>query len=208
MITPAVPMQLARSVHATMNFAAMSFDSVLRGRRSIRDFRPDPVPNEIIKDVIEAATWAPSAVDAQSTLYLVVHDRDLLDRMALATQAHVLRHLPREQAHGHLRDLLGGADFHVFHRAPALIVAAGRVSSEWASEDCALAAQNLMLAAFARGLGTCWIGFAQHWLATEEGRAMLGISDDLRPVAPIVIGWPRTWPTAPPRRPARIRWVR
>ncbi|MHB1204983.1 MAG: nitroreductase family protein [Rhodospirillaceae bacterium] len=186
---------------------AMDFDAVLRGRRSVRAFLPDPVPDSVLKDLIEAATWAPSAVNAQSTIYFVIRDQTLLNRMSLAAQAHVLSHLPAENAPKQFRELVDDDDFHIFYHAPALVIVAARAASEWAAEDCALAAQNLMLAARARGLGSCWIGFAQHWLATPEGHAMLGISEDLQPIAPIVIGWPKAWPSAPPRRPARIRWI-
>lgn len=186
---------------------AMDFDAVVRGRRSVRAFRPGPVPDSVLKELIAVATWAPSAVNAQSTTYLVVRDQTLLTRMSLAAQAHVLSHLPAEDAPKQFRELVDDDDFHIFYHAPALVVVAARAASEWAAEDCSLAAENLMLAAYASGLGSCWIGFAQHWLATPEGHAMLGISEDLQPVAPIVVGWPKAWPSAPLRRPARIRWI-
>jgi nitroreductase len=77
----------------------------------------------------------------------------------------------------------------------------------WAAEDCALAAQNLMLAAHAAGLGSCWIGFAQGWLRTPEGRAALKIPPDVLPVAPIIVGRPKTEPKAVPRKAAEIHWA-
>ena len=195
------------SVNAATADTAVEFGSVLRGRRSVRSFWPDPVAEDTIKALIEAASWAPSAVNSQSIIYLVVRDQERLCRMSLAAQAHVLGHLPAKEAPQHFRDLVDDSEFNIFHHAPALIVIAARASSQWAVEDCALAAQNLMLSAYAHGLGSCWIGFAQHWLATPEGRAALGISEDLRPVAPIVIGWPQAWTPAPPRQRLRIRWV-
>jgi nitroreductase len=76
-----------------------------------------------------------------------------------------------------------------------------------AEHDCCLAAQTLMLSAFARGLGSCWIGFTESWLNTAAGRIGLGITEDHRPVAPIILGYPRRRPAAPGRRPPQISWI-
>lgn len=184
----------------------MEFGDVLCGRRSVRDFRADAVPREVIHALIDAAAWAPSAIDAQALTYVVSQDKGLLDRMSRQMQAHALRYLPPEEAIDCFHELTGGR-FHAFYHAPAIIVVAAQASSPWAVEDASLAAQNLMLAAYARGLGSCWIGFARDWLREPEGRAALGISDDLQPVAAIAVGWPKAWPDAPERRPQRIHWV-
>ena len=66
----------------------------------------------------------------------------------------------------------------------------------WAVEDCALAAENLMLAARGAGLGTCWIGFSQGWLGTPEGKALLKLPAAYKPVAPIIVGHPKSAPSA------------
>ena len=74
-------------------------------------------------------------------------------------------------------------------------------------ENCALAAQNLMLAAYAHGLGSCWIGFAQPWLATPEGRVALELQPGRIPRAPIIVGYPQSLPPAVPRRDPEIHWI-
>jgi nitroreductase len=80
--------------------------------------------------------------------------------------------------------------------------------SPWAVEDCALAAENLMLAARALGLGTCWIGFAQAWLGTPAGKAALDMPAAYLPVAPIIVGHPKSLPPPVPRKEPEIRWIR
>ena len=71
-------------------------------------------------------------------------------------------------------------------------------------EDCALAAENLMLA----GQGSAHaVGFAQGWLATAEGKSVLKLSDGLVPVAPIVVGHPKDGIPAVPREPVVIDWM-
>ena len=75
----------------------------------------------------------------------------------------------------HFRTLLDTPDFHIFYHAPVLILISVIGEGPWIVEDCSLAAENLMLAAYAEGLGTCWIGFAQGFLNTPEGKKVLGL---------------------------------
>ncbi|HTX50620.1 MAG TPA: nitroreductase family protein, partial [Caulobacteraceae bacterium] len=74
-------------------------------------------------------------------------------------------------------------------------------------KDCCLAAENLMLAAYDRGMGTCWIGFSETWLDSPQGRAELGIRPDCAPVAPIILGRPTGLPPRPHRNPPTIRRI-
>jgi nitroreductase len=77
----------------------------------------------------------------------------------------------------------------------------------WIVEDCALAAENLMLAAYAAGLGTCWIGFAPSFLDTPDGKRALGLPAPWVPVAPLIVGHPGAPPAPVPRKEPEIRWV-
>ena len=70
-----------------------------------------------------------------------------------------------------------------------------------------MAAENLMLAAFDIGLGSCWIGFAQTWLNSEEGLKVLGLPRTQRVVAPIIIGYPKTDPPPVARKSPVIGWI-
>jgi nitroreductase len=88
-----------------------------------------------------------------------------------------------------------------------LVVIAAAQPTDWAVEDCALAAENLMLAAHGAGLGTCWIGFAQHWLATADGKAALGLPLSHTPIAPVIVGHPLRRPAPVPRKAPSIRWL-
>ena len=105
------------------------------------------------------------------------------------------------------RELLSGPAFDIFYHAPALVVISGRAQEPWIVEDCAMAAQNLMLAAFAEGLGTCWIGFSQGYLGTPAGKAALGAPEAWLPVAPIVVGRPAASPPPVARLELEIRWI-
>lgn len=76
-----------------------------------------------------------------------------------------------------------------------------------AHEDCCLAAENLMLAARDRDLGTCWIGFARPWLNLAEIKGEMRLPQEYEVVAPIVVGHTLAWPESHERNPAEIHWV-
>ncbi len=169
------------------------FFSVLLRRRSIRVFRPEPVPPELLEEVLEAARWAPSAGNLQAWEVAVVFDPELRYRLARAA-----------------------LDQDFIAQAPCVLVVSalptrsalryGRRGRElYCLQDAALAAGYLMLAACALGLGTCWVGAFD-----EDGvREITGLPRDHRPVAVIPLGFPAEDPPPPPRLPLEelVRWV-
>ena len=176
-------------------------------RRAIREFTAEPVSESIVRDLIDAAVQAPSAVNQQPWSFWVVRNQALLADMARKAKTFMLRTSPVGLVSHHFDRILDDPSFNIFYHAPVLIVIATVAEVPWAVEDSALAAQNLMLAARAAKLGTCWIGFAQAWLATDEGKAMLGLPVPYRPVAPIIVGHPKSSPPPVPRRAPEIHWV-
>jgi nitroreductase len=184
----------------------MELMDAIFGRRSIRDYRPDPVPQETITRLFDAAIHAPSAINQQPWSFLVVRDRPLLDRISHDAKAHMLN-VRSTALPARLYESLGNPDFHVFYHAPVLIVISAIERGPWIAEDCALAAENLMLAAHGMGLGSCWIGLAQAWLDTPKGKEALGIPASHDVVAPIIVGFPGTASPAVPRKAPDVRWV-
>lgn len=185
----------------------MDLDDAIHGRRSIRDFTTDPVDKASILNLIDAAIQAPSAVNEQPWSFYVVHDPGPLARISEGARDHMLRTSPAAAMSERFREMLSDPANDVLHHAPLLIVIASHMQSPWSIEDCALAAQNLMLTAYSIGLGTCWIGSAQGWLQTPDGRAAIGFSPTHRAVAPIVVGHPRSRPGPPQRKQADIHWI-
>ena len=185
----------------------MEIMQAIRTRRSVRAYTGEPIHEKTLRQIIDAAVQAPSAMNEQPWSFAVVRDRALLARISRAAKAHMLATLPAGAASGHYRDMLSDPDFDIFYHAPALVVISAVAKSQWAVEDCALAAENLMLAARASGLGTCWIGFAQGWLGTAEGKASIDLPAAYVPVAPIIVGHPKAAPPPVPRREPEIHWV-
>ncbi len=157
----------------------MSVLETIRDRRSIRRFRRDPVPEETLFRVLEAARLAPSAKNLQPWKFVVVRDP--------ATKA-----------------ALAKASFDQSFMAEADIVVAacglpgqayprqGRFMNSWPI-DLAIAFEHLVLAAAEEGLGTCWIGAFQE----AEAKSVLGVPDEVRVMAMTPLGWPAETP--PPR---------
>jgi nitroreductase len=184
----------------------MELKEAIYGRRAVRDYTPTAVDESDIRNVIDAAIHAPSAINQQPWRFTVVRDTKLLAQISAEAKAHTLRKPPTELASPHFRSLLDDPHFNIFYNAPVLVVISAP-AGPWAVEDCALAAENLMLSAHATGLGTCWIGFAQAWLATPEGKALLMLGETEIPVAPIIMGHPKSASAAVPRNAARIHWI-
>jgi nitroreductase len=184
----------------------MELSQVILQRRAVRDFRPVSVPPAVVEKVIEAATWAPSAMNRQPWLFTVVEDQVLLNEISRKSKEHILKSAQAGRI-GALRKALQDEQFEIFYHAPVLIVISAVGDADWAAEDCALAAQNLMLAAAEAGLGTCWIGFAEHWLQTDEGKRTLRLPADCKPVAPIILGYPKQIPPSVARKAPNITWL-
>lgn len=185
----------------------MDVHAAIQGRRAVREYTQEAVDENTIRQLIQAATWAPSAVNQQPWTFTVVRDPGLLDRISRDAKAHMLATMPEHAHSDHFRSLLGDPAFQIFYHAPTLILISGGTSGPWIAEDCALAAENLMLEAYAVGLGTCWIGFAQAFLNTTGGKKLLDLPDAWMPCAPIIVGHPKSIPPSVPRREPVIRWV-
>jgi nitroreductase len=155
-----------------------TFADLARRRRSVRAYRPDPVPDELLEVVLEAARWAPSAVNTQPWEFIVVTNPEL--KAAAGRQARYF-----------------GVGWPHIHQAPALIAVCGRQMTPFSRDDCIFAAANLMLAATDMGLGTCWIGgFTEATI-----RELLGIPEGYVLPGFCTLGYPAGETPAPPKRP-------
>ncbi len=184
-----------------------SLFEVIRARRSVRHYTPEPVPAATLSRLVDAAIRAPSATNEQPWEFSIVRDRALLARLSRRPKAHLLADGQARRLPGTLATLLRDENYDIFHGAPALVVIAGARASPWVTEECALAAGHLMLAATALGLGTCWIGLAQAYLEMPEGKHEIGLPVQSVPVAPLVVGYPVAMTPETAREPPSIRWV-
>jgi nitroreductase len=183
----------------------MDIREAIYTRRAVREFTSEPVSESIIRDLIDAAVQAPSAVNQQPWSFCVVRDTGVLAKISHESKAYMLRSSPVGLVSHHFEHILADPNFDIFYHAPVLIVISA--VTEAPCEDCSLAAENLMLAARATRLGTCGIGFAQAWLGTPEGKKLIQLPGPYKPVAPIIVGHPRSTAAAVPRKEPEIRWI-
>ncbi|MGA7546066.1 MAG: nitroreductase [Methyloceanibacter sp.] len=184
----------------------MELLEAINGRRSVREYTDEVVNDTVLRELIGLAVQAPSAVNQQPWSFVVIKDRVLLTHISDRAKVHMLKS-PLAASASHYHDMLSDPNFQIFYHAPVLIVICAVDAGDWGVEDCALAAENLMLAAYAEGLGTCWIGFAQSWLTTPDGKSALGLPPASTPVAPIILGHPRCQSAPVPRKTPDIRWL-
>jgi nitroreductase len=184
----------------------MTLSEAIAGRRSVREYTASSVDEPVLHSLIDAAVAAPSAVNQQPWTFTVVRDQTVLDRISHDAKLHMLATMGAGGHADHFRSRLSDANFHIFYHAPALIWISATAEGPWIVEDCALAAENLMLSAYAFGLGTCWIGFAQSYLNMAAGKQALGLPAACVPVAPIIVGHPKGSPPPAPRNAATIHW--
>jgi nitroreductase len=155
--------------------------SLLKGRRSIRRYRPDPVPDEMIEQLLEAGRWAPSASNRQPWQFIVVRDEEILKQVAQHAAYYFIRWAHVEEA-------------------PLLIVLCGdarnRIYRQFLHEDVGLAGSQIMLQAHALGLGTCWIGGLDRKAIAD----VLKVPESQDIVGLLTVGFPAEDPEPTPRK--------
>jgi nitroreductase len=189
---------------------------VIFGQQSVRAYTAHRLEKSTIRALLDAAVQAPTATLEQPWLFAVVQDPELLHELSDRVKAVWAREAipkPERRAgrasglHAEFIDRLEDPGFDVFCGAGTLIVICARQMDTFVVADCWMAAENLMLAATALGLGTCSLGAATEALNSKEIKAVMGMPADVHAVAPIVVGVPAgSTPPAARREPEIVSW--
>lgn len=168
----------------------MELKEAIYQRRAVRRYSPRAVEPRIVEDLIGAAVQAPSALNQQPWVFAVFHGRKRLREYSVQAKRFLVATI-QPVWEVHLRSQkYEDPNYDVFHGANTLIVIYARPGGLNPAEDCCMAAQNLMLAAFAQGLGSCPIGFLRQWLDQRETKRQLDVPEHFTAVFPLVIGYP------------------
>ena len=184
------------------------FETIL-ARRSVRGYREVMVDRKTINTLLEAAVRAPTAVHEEPWAFVIVQDRRTLQRLSERAKPLFAEELKRvvTERPGFTVESFAGPDSNIFHGAGTLIVICAKPVGRFVTADCWLAAENLMLAACALGLGSCVIGSALPALNAAETKHELGIPDEFSAVAPIIVGYPHgETPMCSRREPLVLAW--
>ena len=162
------------------------FLTLIRTRRSIRAYKPDTVPADVLARVLEAGTYAPSAMGKQSATIVAVETKAYRDRLTKLNAAVI------------------GKDVDPYYGAPVIVVVLGDGESANYLADGSCVLENLMLAAHAEGLGTVWVNREREIFDSPDGKALLrdwGLPETLRGVGAVALGYAAgPAPEAAPRK--------
>lgn len=146
----------------------------IKTRRSIRNYKSDPVPQELLNKIIDAGLYAPSGMGRQATIILSVTNKEVRDQLSK------------------LNARIMGTDTDPFYGAPAVLIVLAKKDCPTGIYDGSLVMQNLMLAAHELGLGSCWIHRAKEEFELPEGKELLkslGIEDEYEGIGHCIIGY-------------------
>ena len=178
-------------------------------RHSVRKYAEKKLSKEVILDLLETAVKAPTATNSQPWAFTIIQDINLLQEISTAGKKDVLTLI--SQADTPLKKyskLMSDENFNLFYNAETLIIISGKTETLHPIEDCSLVAQNLMLYAHNQGLGTCWVGFATHYLNSAEMKEKLNIPPNYNVIAPIIVGYPeKNQPPIPNKDPQILNWL-
>ncbi len=166
----------------------------IQQRRSIRKFTEQTVDKGLVQELIDVSVWAPSASNEQPWGFVIVQDQVYLNELSTAAKSGILEKINVLPALEQYRSTMENQAFNIFYNAPALVIFYGKKDDPHTDHDCSMAAQNFMLAAREKELGTCWIGFAEAVCASDEFKTKHHIPEDYKLVAPIILGYPDHFP--------------
>ena len=188
---------------------AMPLGIAIGGRCSVRDFRPDKVDRKTIERLLQAAVFAPTAIQQEPCAFVVVQDRAVLKRISDRAKPLFLDEIQRVHVRrsGHGFNIFAEPDFNIFYNAGTLILLCGLTDAPFVMANCWLAAENILLAAYAAGLGSCLIGAAVPVLNEDESKRELKIPASHNVVAPIIVGVPNgDGPARATKEPMVLHW--
>lgn len=172
-------------------------------RRSIKKYTDQPVPMELIEEVVKAGTYAPSGMNKQSAKIIAVTNKEMRDRLSRINLDIII-------GRG-MNPTSGHSD--PFYGAPVVLVVLAKKEVGTNIYDGTLVMENMMIAANSLGLGSCWIHRAKETFETEEGKqilAELNIPDEYVGIGNCILGYavPDAIKPQAPRKDDFVTWVK
>ncbi len=178
-------------------------------RRSVRLYKDQAIPGEMMEEIIKAGTAAPSGSNSQPWRFVVVTDKGMREKLAKLAAPRVekwLEQYANEQFKMLRKRLASNNADTVYYGAPAIVFVMGK--GRTAQFDCSMACENMMLAARSMDIGSCWVLFGQLVIDDAEVKKMLELKDDEKVYGPIIFGYPKgDFPPTPPKNEPVIKWV-
>ena len=182
----------------------------IKERRSVRAYESKKVPRDMIETIIGAGNNAPSGMNSQPWRFVVVETDELHQKMvetAVPNAKKLLEGIKTSdpERYALIMKRYEELDDPIYYSAPVLIFVIGK--GTYADLSCPLACENMMLAAYSLGLGTCWVAFGSFITDNRELTEVLELKEDEKIFGPIIMGYPKGTTEGPEKRPAEIKWL-
>lgn len=175
-------------------------------RRSIRAYKPEQIKEEELQTILEGGIYAPTAINEQPWHITVVQNEDLLNRINMSC-----KEMMQKSGNPAFAERAKNESFSVFYNAPTFIIISGNPKAITPEIDCALALENMFLAAESLNIGSCWIHAVTQLFSTEEGKSLkqeLGIPAEYNTYSAGAFGYKAMEATAPTRKENIINIIR
>ena len=170
------------------------FLQVIKTRRSCRKYKPEQITDEQLYAVLEAGTYAPSARGTQSSFIVAVQNKEQIEQLT------------------RMNAQIMGTTSNPYYNAPTYILVFAPADGKNSFQDGSCIMENMMLAAHALGLGSCWINREYEMFMSDEGKQLMkkwGLPDGLMGIAAMTIGYPATeTEPAKPRKEGYFRIIK
>jgi len=184
----------------------MELDVCLKGRRSVRAYTAEPISKEQVDAILEAGTWAPTAMFHQPLRFIIIEDKELIKYVSDQTKALISQMIPQmKQEFSTPKDV-------ICYYAPMLILVCTEKDPQWSGAnllDSVLAAENMFLKAYELGLGTCYMGFIAQLTNKPDVLKKMGVPENCEMKVPFILGHPKTKQGAGKRKkPQVLKWIK
>ncbi len=179
-------------------------------RRSVRTYEARKIPRDILATILEAGNEAPSAMNSQPWRFVVVEDEGV-KRALLSAALPQAKKITEEvkdvdpERYAMIKKRYAELTDPVYYSAPAIVFVIG--NGRYAGHSCPLACENMMLAAYSMGLGSCWVGFGAMVTDDPRVRDLLELKDGENIFGPILLGYPKGETQRPPKKEPKVKWI-
>ena len=159
--------------------------TLMETRRSVRSFKPDMIPSDVIDQIIKAGTYAATGMNRQSPIIIAVTNKEMRDRLS------------------RMNAKIMGSDKDPFYGAPVVLIVLAKKEAPTHVYDGSLVMGNLMNAAASLGIGSCWIHRARQEFESAEGKALMkkwGVSENYAGIGHCILGYAASEAPAPKPR--------
>jgi len=180
---------------------------VIRDRRTTRKFKAKQIKEEELQAILEAGIYAPSASNKQSWNFTVIQNAELIEELNIEAKE-AAKNFPEES----LKKMANNDKFNAFYGAPTVIIVSGDDNGLLPQADCAAATENMLIAAEALDIGSCWNGFVSILFNSEKGvkyKSKLNLPDGYTPYYAVLLGYKDVKiSNAPERKSNSVQYIR